>query len=194
VRPAAARQAAEAAKASNVALQEARRAAAKEQQARDEQLMQETIRWVDAARHFGCFGSIFATVTACNCVAASHTECGVRDRASCRRLKITACHRFSNKQMPHFCCCLCLLWLGCSHRTLQRQEEAREAALKAFHDNIARRAAAAGAAVVAENRARQEREERLMAASEAQAEAEAQVRKGKGCKQSWVFLGLKPSS
>lgn len=46
---AAARQAAEAAKSSNLALQEARRVAAREQQARDEQLMQETIRWVDLA-------------------------------------------------------------------------------------------------------------------------------------------------
>lgn len=46
---AAARQAAEAAKSSNMALQEARRVAAREQQARDEQLMQETIRWVDVA-------------------------------------------------------------------------------------------------------------------------------------------------
>lgn len=41
---AAARQAAEAAKSSNLALQEAKRVAAKQQQARDEQHMQETIR------------------------------------------------------------------------------------------------------------------------------------------------------
>jgi ADP-dependent phosphofructokinase/glucokinase len=61
-------------------------------------------------------------------------------------------------------------------RTLQRQEEAREAALKAFHGNIAARAVQAGAAAVAENRSRAEREERLMAASEAKAKAEAEVR------------------
>jgi hypothetical protein len=52
---------------------------------------------------------------------------------------------------------------------------AREAALKAFHDNIAQRAAVAGAIAVAGNKARQEREERLMAASEARAKAEAEV-------------------
>jgi hypothetical protein len=62
------------------------------------------------------------------------------------------------------------------HRTLERQELAREAALKAFHDNIAQRAAVAGAIAVAGNKARQEREERLMAASEARAKAEAEVR------------------
>lgn len=60
-------------------------------------------------------------------------------------------------------------------RTLQRQEEAREAALKAFHDNIAARATAAGAIAVAENKARQEREDRLISASEARAKAEAEV-------------------
>jgi hypothetical protein len=63
----------------------------------------------------------------------------------------------------------------CSCRTLQRQEDAREAALKACHDNIAARAVQAGAAAVAENRSRAEREERLMAASEAKAKAEAEV-------------------
>lgn len=68
-----------------------------------------------------------------------------------------------------------LLLLLCNRRTLQKQEEAREAALKAFHDNIAKRAAMAGATVVAENKARQEREERLMAASEAKARADAEV-------------------
>lgn len=60
-------------------------------------------------------------------------------------------------------------------RTLQHQEEAREAALEAFHVNIAARAVQAGAAAVAENRSRQEREERLVAASEAKAKAEAEV-------------------
>jgi hypothetical protein len=45
----------------------------------------------------------------------------------------------------------------------------------AFHDNIAARAVQAGAAAVAENRSRAEREERLMAASEAKATAEAEV-------------------
>jgi hypothetical protein len=69
----------------------------------------------------------------------------------------------------------CVLFCCCSCRTLQRQEEAREAALKAFHDNIAARAVQAGAAAVAENRSRAEREERLMAASEAKAQAEAGV-------------------
>lgn len=59
---------------------------------------------------------------------------------------------------------------------MERQEQARDAALKAFHDNIAQRAAVAGAVVVAGNKARQEREERLMAASEARAKAEAEVR------------------
>ncbi|WIA35125.1 hypothetical protein OEZ86_003606 [Tetradesmus obliquus] len=61
-------------------------------------------------------------------------------------------------------------------RTLQRQEEAREAALKAFHDNIAARAVQAGAAAVAENRGRAEREERLVAASKAWAKAEAEAK------------------
>lgn len=60
-------------------------------------------------------------------------------------------------------------------RTLQKQEEAREAALNAFHDMIAARAAHAGAAAAAENKSRQEREERLVAASEAKAKAEAEV-------------------
>lgn len=65
------------------------------------------------------------------------------------------------------CCCWC--------RTLQRQEEAREAALKAFRDSMAARAVQAGAAAVAENRSRVDREERLMAASEVKAKAEAEV-------------------
>lgn len=60
-------------------------------------------------------------------------------------------------------------------RTLQRQEEAREAALKAFHDNIAARAVVAGTTVVAESRARQELEDRLVAASTAKANADAEV-------------------
>lgn len=61
-------------------------------------------------------------------------------------------------------------------RTLQEQEEAREAALKAFHDSIAARAAKTGAIAVAENKARQEREDRLIAASEAKLKAEQEVR------------------
>lgn len=60
-------------------------------------------------------------------------------------------------------------------RTLQKQEEAREMALQAFHDMIAARAVQAGAAAVAENKSRQEREERLVAASEAKAKSEAEV-------------------
>jgi hypothetical protein len=73
--------------------------------------------------------------------------------------------------------CVCVHLLSHTiRRTLVRQELAHEAALKAFHDNIAQRAAVAGAIAVAGNKARQEREERLMAASEARAKAEAEVR------------------
>jgi hypothetical protein len=66
-------------------------------------------------------------------------------------------------------------------RTLQKQEEAREAALKAFHDDVATRAVQAGAAAVAVNKSRQEREDRLVAASEARAQAEAEVGMGNEC-------------
>jgi hypothetical protein len=51
--------------------------------------------------------------------------------------------------------------------------------MKAFHANIAKRAAAAGAIAVAENKARQEREDKLIAASEAKAKADAEV--GREC-------------
>lgn len=61
-------------------------------------------------------------------------------------------------------------------RTLERQEAARDEALEAFHASIAARATAAGPAAVAENRARQEREDRLIAASEAKALAEAEAK------------------
>lgn len=60
-----------------------------------------------------------------------------------------------------------------THRTLEQQERDREAALVAFHASIEARAAKAGAIAVAENRAREEREERLMRQSEERAARDA---------------------
>eukprot|EP00775_Hariotina_reticulata_P003256 gene3256-3534_t len=81
------------------------------------------------------------------------------------------------------------------NRTLQKQDEAHEAALKAFHDSVAARAVQAGAAAVAENRSRQEREDRLVAASEARAQAEAEAKRAaEVAKRAAMAADLKESA